>query len=100
MQATHQNIRPLTTARARLDALAWLDRRQAWERRLSELEGTRVSFDDSPGAYGNNTLGTNDSRGQAANPVTWQPASAPLGAPSQPRAAVFGAAPVSSNTCN
>jgi len=33
----------MTTVRARLDALAWLDRRRTWERRLAELEGTRLT---------------------------------------------------------
>jgi hypothetical protein len=43
-------------------------------RRSSELDPTsKVAIDASPGAYGNNPLGTNDGKGHATNPVTGQP---------------------------
>jgi hypothetical protein len=43
-------------------------------RRGSELDPSDgVREDYSPGAYGNNSLGTNDGQGRAVNPVTGQP---------------------------
>ena len=43
-------------------------------RKTADLEPTAgVDMDISPGAYGNNPLGTNDGTGHAMNPVTGQP---------------------------
>jgi hypothetical protein len=43
-------------------------------RRSSELDSTdETSIDISPGALGNNTLGTNDGHGRSKNPVTGKP---------------------------
>lgn len=53
------------------DAKAWTVEMIAKEAELDHLDGRTI--DTSPGSYGNNTLGTNDGKGHAKNPVTGQP---------------------------